>query len=93
MSDGPRETICERSDLPEWMCSHCRGLGWEPIILDDPDPTREDPTRPWSGRAEHTSTCPGCSETISPGHMIVRIGNRFVCAECARDDATLEALS
>lgn len=32
MTTPALDPICERSDLPASMCSHCRGLPWEPVV-------------------------------------------------------------
>ncbi len=35
--------------------------------------------------ARHRSLCPGCSEQITPGDSIGRIGLSFYCSECFED--------
>lgn len=96
------DPVCERTDLPASMCSHCRGLAWDPVVdvagqlgdvgapglreYRDPEANAR---RSWAGRAEHRSTCPGCGETIKPGDRLVRVDDRFVCGPCADNDGVL----
>lgn len=98
---GVRETICERTDLPPSMCSHCRGLPWDlPVIagaLDDVtfelyEVDREDrPPRASGFRAEFASECPSCGESIRPGDRLVNDprSRRFVCVDCGENDQRL----
>lgn len=99
MSAAAVDPICARSDLPESMCAHCRGLGWEPVIdvagqLGDAlapglreyhDPEASARARVSSRMpAAYDSPCPGCGDMIRVGDYINRIEGVYVCGDCAK---------
>lgn len=98
---GERERICERSDLPESMCSHCRGLPWRAVIdiAGEVGPAAHDvdqgdegaPRGSYGFRAEFASNCPSCGEEIRPGDHISKspTSRQFVCVDCADNDQRL----
>lgn len=83
--------ICDRTDLPPSMCSHCRGLPWNPPVdeaaLVEALPGRPPSLVPSGLRAEFESDCPSCGDQIERGDLIVRdpLSKRYVCTECADD--------
>ena len=86
------DPICDRTDLPASMCSHCRGLPWHPVI-DEAAMVEANPGRPPTLlvlRAEFESECPTCGQQIERGDTIVKDQSRqrFVCAECADQRVT-----
>lgn len=93
------DPLCPRTELPASMCSHCRGLPWDPPedLAEAVDSKRRelqaaglsDPAPARGIFAERDSECPGCGEPIRPGDLIVRDGRRYVCAECAENDEAL----
>lgn len=79
--------ICERSDLPPSMCSHCRGLPWHPVVnvaaLVEAGATEGAYVgRPRGLTAQFESDCPACGDTIRKGELIVLDGKRYVCEPC-----------
>lgn len=87
---------CERTDLPAYSCSHCRGLGWDAPAL---DPELDPFSTPGHGGAlAHpsavlfTATLPGscsdCGGDIIPGDTIrSAIGGGYSCSACVTKDA------
>jgi hypothetical protein len=79
--------ICERTDLPPSMCSHCRGLPWNPPVNEAAlveAGTTDEPLARWPRgmSAQFDSDCPACGETIVKGDLIVLDGRRYVCEPC-----------
>lgn len=91
------DPICDRTDLPRSMCSHCRGLGWEPVdvagqlgdhgapgLREYRDP-EADARVGFTMPASYDSTCPGCADLIRAGDRITHRDGRYVCADCASE--------
>jgi hypothetical protein len=78
-------------ELPVSMCSHCRGLGWDPVE-DVAGALEVDERAPVVRRftAEHKSTCPGCGEPVAPGEPLALVdGVAWVCESCSTSDGAL----
>lgn len=75
------EARCERSDLPESMCAHCRGHidevpVDEQLTVDDIGPRFT---------AQYATPCnAGCGGDIEPGETIAALNDRFgyACPGC-----------
>lgn len=79
-------TVCELSELPTEMCSHCAGL----------DAPAAAPERPPAGGgrelgamvgggfpARFHSVCAGCWDDIEPGDRITQVVKGYAHVECA----------
>lgn len=64
---------CERTDLPVFMCAHCRGED-----LPKPDPLR------WF-TVRFPGACVACGHPIEPGDEIAATPDGYVCCERGRD--------
>lgn len=64
--------ICDLTELPSEMCSHCRGLDAKPIRV------LAERTIP----AFYPGACPGCGGRIHPGDSIGLVDGDWLCPEC-----------
>lgn len=65
--------VCEQSDLPTAMCSHCRGLDQRAGAPSPDLPSRE---------ARYSTRCSG-GEWIRQGDPIYMVDGEWVCHDCA----------
>lgn len=77
----PADPICDRTDLPESMCSHCRGLdgelpGQRSLFIVAPNS--------WASPARYEGVCQACHGVIEIHDSITpTTDNQWVHTECA----------
>lgn len=65
---------CDKTDLPEEMCAHCRGLDTVVERDDEGD----------AFRAKYPGTCNICDQDIEAGDWIQRVGHKYCHHDCAK---------